>query len=158
MSQKDQPEAGAPGAGDQADNASGLENLEAEVMALESKPAAQVQAVQDQQAQQAASVLAELTDEVNNGLLVIRDMAGEMTDDQELIAIWSDGRIRGISASLSMVLIKHNVDMGKLAKWGPEIALAMSLALPGIATFKLIKQRQAEAMARAQPAAEGAPA
>ena len=156
MSQKDQPEAGNQ-AGDQVEP-SGLENLEAEALAMEAKPVAHVQAVQEQQAQQAASMLSELTDEINNGLLVIRDMAGEMTADQELIAIWSDGRIRGISASLSMVLIKRNVDMGKLAKWAPEIALAMSLAMPGIATFKLVKMRQAEALARAQPAAEGAPA
>lgn len=158
MSQKDQPEAGAPGAGDQADQATGLENLEAEVIAMESKPVAQVQAEQQQAADKMKAEMAELAEELNGGLLAARDLAGEASDDQDLIAIWNDGRIRGISASLAMVLLKYNVNVGKIAKYAPEIALAMSLAVPAVQTFKLLKLRQAEALARAKPPAEGAPA
>lgn len=158
MSQKDQPEAGAPGAVDQADQLTGLENLEAEVMALEAKPAAQVQADMQQQAQQAATELAELGGELAGALEMVRDMAIEATDERELLVIWSDPRLKGIGMAGAAVMKKRGWDVGQVMQWAPEIALVAAVMVPGLQTFKLVKLRQAEAMARAQPAAEGAPA
>lgn len=157
MSQKDQPEAGAP-AGDQAAELSGLEHLEAEVMALESAPAAHVQAVQDQQAQQAATELLELGNELAGALEMVRDMAAEATEEQEIKVIWSDPRLKGIAMSGAAVMKKRGWDVGQVMQWAPELALIASLALPAMQTFKLVKLRQAEALARAKPAEEGTPA
>lgn len=158
MSQKDQPEAGAPGAGDQADQPTGLENLEAEVMALESKPVAQVQAEMQQQAQQAAAELADLGNELAGALEMVRDMAVEATEERELLVIWADPRLKGIGMAGAAVMKKYGWDVGQVMKWAPEIALVASVMVPAMQTVKLVKLRQAEALARSKPPAEGAPA
>lgn len=157
MSQKDQPETGAP-AGDQAAELTGLENLESEVMAMEAKPAAQVQAEMQQQAQQAAAELADLGNELAGALEMVRDMAIEATDERELLVIWSDPRLKGIGMSGAAVMKKYGWDVGQVMKWAPEIALVASVMVPAMQTFKLVKLRQAQALERATPAAEGAPA
>lgn len=139
------------------DGPSGLEHLEAEAISMGAKPAAAVQAVQDEQKRQAQAQVLELGQELAGAIEVFRDMAVEATELREIPLIWTDQRISAIGMAGAAVMIKRGWNMEHVGRWMPEIALLAAVALPTVQTVKLVKARQAEALQRAQAQTHGQP-
>lgn len=126
-----------------------LDLLEAQALAMEASTTNPAQALEQQQAEQAQAEIMSMGQELAATLEVVREMITEAADEPQLRDIWSDQRLTAIGAAGAMVMQRHGFTLaGFMGTWGPYIALVGSLLPPGLATFKLVQLRKAEAAAR----------
>ncbi|TAH10521.1 MAG: hypothetical protein EAZ11_12310 [Curvibacter sp.] len=68
------------------------------------------------------------------------DSAGVMTEAQ-VVAIWSDDKLRRIAKPLVSIMNRHGVGVGEaFEKFGPYVMLAAAIGGPAFATYKAIRQ------------------
>lgn len=66
-------------------------------------------------------------------------------------AIWSDAALKGVAVPLVQVCDRHGVGLGDLAdKFGPYVGLFLGIAMPTMATVKVLRENQ-----QARGAADG---
>ena len=67
--------------------------------------------------------------------------------------VWTDDVLGATAPALAAVLAKYSIDLGGLDRWAPEIALAVAILPPTVAT---VQGMQAEAAERRREQAERA--
>lgn len=94
--------------------------------------------------------------DVTDLLIMCREMAAPAAEGAgilkpgQILKIWTDDVLRRIARPMVQLMNRHGVGVGEaFEKWGPYVMLMAGIVGPGFATYRAVKENEAEAKAAA---------